>query len=366
MRRVAAALALGALLGGCGAPQDALKGAAVGVIVPLSGPDAEAGRQVVEGLRLAAARTEASLEILPRDSYGSPGVAFRRLQELTDEDRVVAIVGGWSAATARAVASGAAARGVPFLALSPMTVPDAAPSAPILALHRLASLGSAGARFVREDLGAPLAAIARLPGLDAADVLARSFRREFEARGGRIAWDESFDPESRPDPVALPPGAGAVWIVGGGALAGRVSDFGAAVEGAVFVLPEGWPSDGLAPLAASGRPVRWVSFYAASDTGRVAREFEEACRGASVPPTTAVAMGWDAMLALQGAARTAGASRAGLAEGMATHAVRDGVTGSSALGGGPESPAVSAVTSDGQHFLRRVEIPLPAAPPRRG
>ena len=160
-------LALGVALAGCGAPQGTRNTAAIGVVVPLSGPDAASGRLVVEGMKLAADRDGIPLEILPRDSFGSPGVALRRLQDLADQDRVLAIVGGWSAASGRVIGSVASARKIPFLAISPLTIPVAPDEPGFFALHRLASLGTAGARFARADLEASTAGIVTRSGSEA-------------------------------------------------------------------------------------------------------------------------------------------------------------------------------------------------------
>ncbi len=364
MRRLVAGALAAACLAGCGAPPDAGKGAAIGVVVPLSGPDAATGQQIVEGMRLAAGGADLPLEILPRDSHGSPGVAHRRFQELADDARVIAVVGGWSAATARAVAALAAARDVPFLALSPLAVPGASEPARILALHRLASLGIAGARFAREDLAAATAGIVRRPGTDASRALAEAFRREFEGLGGRVGWEVELEPRARVAGAAPGEPAQVVWVLGGGPVSGVAADLGPAVDNAIFLVPEGWPFDGLAPLAASGRSVRWVSFFAPADTTVHVRDFLAACEASSAPATTATAVGWDAMRHLLAAAREEGASRGGIARAIAAPAARDGATGGAALPGGADRPAVSAVTSEGLHFLRRVEVPAPEAAPR--
>lgn len=363
MRNAVVWVLAGACLAGCGAPPEAGKGAAIGVVVPLSGPDAASGQQVVEGMRLAAGGQGIPFEILPRDSHGSPGVAHRRFQELADQARVLAVVGGWSAATARAVASLAAGREVPFLALSPLAVPGPEGGARILALHRLSSLGRAGARFAREDLAAATAGVVRRPGTDASDVLAAAFRREFEAHGGRVEWEVELDPRSRVPSGPVGAEVQVVWILGGGPVAGPASDLGETVANAIFLIPEGWPFDGLAPLAAAGRPVRWISFFAPADTTVTVRDFLAACDASSMPPTTATALGWDAMRIVLAAAREEDASRGGIARGLGSPAVRDGVTGGAALAGGADRPAVSAVTSEGLHFLRRIEVPVAPPPP---
>ena len=354
-------MALGFALAGCGAPQGSRNNVAIGVIVPLSGPDAASGQEVVDGMKLAAGRDGVPMEILPRDSHGSPGVAIRRLHELADQERVLAIVGGWSAASGRVVASAAAARKVPFLALSPLTIPVAPTESGFFALHRLSSLGVAGARFAREDLAATTAGIAARAGSDVAATLVRAFREEFEGQGGRVAWTLEVDPSQRLPAAGATEEVSVVWIVGGGPVAGRSSDLGAAVEHAIFLVPEGWTSEQLAPLAASGRAVRFLSFFAPGDTSRVTREFLTVCDSGSVPPTAASALGWDAMLAIRQGVRAENASREGLTRALAGGPPPEGATGGSALGQGVDQPAVSAVTSEGLHFLHRVEVPV--APP---
>jgi branched-chain amino acid transport system substrate-binding protein len=305
-------------------------------------------------MRLAAARDGLPLEVLPRDSEGSPGSALRRLVELAGQERVLAVVGGWSAATGRPLAAAAAARGVPFIALSPVAVPDAGGVPGSFAMHRIAALGRAGARFARDDLGAARAGVAWRRGGEAHAALATSFADEFEAGGGEISWMLEEDAEGRLVlPVEAAPAA-VVWVVGGGALAARVTELEAAARDAVLLAPEGFAREGLAALAASGRVVRVVGYFAPGDTAAATRELVAACEEAGLAPTAAHALGWDAMRAVRAAAREEGASREGLLRAFSGAFSLEGAAGRIAPGGGADAPAVSAVTSQGEHFLRRV------------
>jgi branched-chain amino acid transport system substrate-binding protein len=359
-RRTAATFLLVALAA-CSAPERGGDIVALGAILPLSGDDARSGACVLEGMRLAAKQDGLPLEIVARDASGSVGGALRCLGEFADEPRVLAVVGGWRAASGRPLEAAAAARGVPFVALSPLACPDeVVPGA--FSLHHIASLATAAARFAREDLGARSAGIVRAPGGDACTVLAEAFVRSFTAGGGGVRW--TAQPDTNGKIVGLP-ATGAkvdvVWIAGSGSLASRFAAAWPALHGTPIVLPEGWDLEGLDALAASGTAVRVVTFFASADADERTRRFVTACAAAGIVPTPAHALGWDFVNAIRDAAKAGGATREGILRAVSGTATFEGVTGRLALGGGPERPAISAITGDGTRLLRRVEAD---APPR--
>jgi branched-chain amino acid transport system substrate-binding protein len=352
LRRASTAVLLAAIAG-CGPLERGGQVAALGAILPLSGPEARSGECILEGMRLAARRRGPPVEILPRDAYGSTGAALRRLAELADQPRVVAVVGGWRAASGRPLAAAAAARGIPFVALSPLAAPQAVARGP-QGLHRVSALGAAAARFAREDLSAKSAGLARVPGSDASATLASAFAQAFRGGGGVVRWTVEPDAAGK---LAAPANDGepvdVVWVAGPGSLVAQLADAPAASR-AAFLIAEGWTWDNLEPLAGAGSKVYGLSWYSPNDPGPPCRDFIEACTSAGIVPTPAHALGWDFVNAARTAMEAEDASREGVARGLGGSAKFDGATGRLALGQGGETPAVSRVTSDGLRFLRRV------------
>jgi ABC-type branched-subunit amino acid transport system substrate-binding protein len=322
------------------------------VIVPLTGPDARVGEFIVQGMELAAARDDLRLEILPRDAHGSPGTAVSRLADLATMPRVVAVGGGWWAATARTLAAAANARDVPFVSFSPLAMPDSASRGQVSNLHRATMLARAAAVFAREDLGVESAGIAARGG-DASVALARAFGRAFEATGGRVAWSITADETGRLDAESAEE-VDAVWIAGGVDLARQVAGLKPGAARGGYLLPEGWNIDGLDGLAAPGRAIHVVSFFAAGDTSAAAREFVDACLESGIEPTSAHAFGWDLVVAVRVAARAEGATREGILRAFRSDREFVGATGPLSLGQDVERPALSRVTGDGLRFVRRV------------
>lgn len=104
--------------------------ATIGVIAPLSGPDAPIGIAIVEAVaRAAGLPPEGRIgagqpRIVTRDSRGMPDVAARGVSELFFLHRAIAIVGPPDAASSARCAERASTLGVPYLSLVPV------PSAP--------------------------------------------------------------------------------------------------------------------------------------------------------------------------------------------------------------------------------------------
>ncbi|MGH2570096.1 MAG: hypothetical protein ACRDGR_02645, partial [bacterium] len=63
-------------------PADPGSGIVIGAILPLSGPDGESGRDLLQGLELAAAAADPPITVLPVDGEGKAAASARRLREL--------------------------------------------------------------------------------------------------------------------------------------------------------------------------------------------------------------------------------------------------------------------------------------------
>ncbi len=342
----------------------------VGVVLPLSGPDAATGKKVLLGMQLAAAVQEDGgppIRLLVLDGEGRPWPSVLRHRELEADESVIAAVGGWFSSTARPVAAAASGGDLPLLALSPGAAPrTATPGAGIVRLHRLEALGAAAAAFARQDLGAERAAVLHLPGRGASQVLVDVFVQVFRDEGGEIAWTAAPDAEGyvRP-PAGTEAAAGepvdVIWIAGPAGLLSSPALLGESVQEADWIVAEGWGSS----TPAFGRTAgagHLVAFWSATDPSDEARRFREACRDRGIDPTPLAATGWDAVVRIRAVLEQGGRTRAELERALRGGPPVEGATGK--LGaepgsGGRETPAISSITEAGEVFLRRVEAPVP-------
>jgi ABC-type branched-subunit amino acid transport system substrate-binding protein len=359
MRKAVASVLLFALAG-CGGPERSAEPVlVVGAVLPLSGPAAGAGEQVLVGLRLAAAATTSMpVEVRALDGAGDPLASLRCARELLAQPDVVAIVGGWSPATARPLAAALAAESVPFLALSPHAAPAGGTGGPY-ALHRLAALGAAAARWSVEDLGAQRAAVLSDPASDSARMLVRAFEDELVAGGGSVAWVIDLDAEGRPiRPAGREPEIDLVFAPVPASAVVAAAGFGRALREAPVVLVDGWDLAAADSLG-EGRTVRVVSFWAADDPSTESDELTEALVEIGMPGSPAIAFGWDAIVLLESAAFEAGPDRTAIRAVLGSGLETLGATGRLA-GAGPagvsETPAVSAIEKGSRSFLRRVDV----------
>jgi branched-chain amino acid transport system substrate-binding protein len=88
----------------------------IGCLLPLSGNYAQYGNRVKQGMELAAQGTR--LELVYRDCPNDPAQAARMVQELSEDSRVLALLGPLTSADAQAAAQAAQAAGMPLIALS--------------------------------------------------------------------------------------------------------------------------------------------------------------------------------------------------------------------------------------------------------
>ena len=95
----------------------------VGCLLPLSGPFAIYGEEVLNGIQLGTGMLDEPgqglvLELVIRDTKGEPEVALSGLEDLVNNEKVMAIIGPLSSRTAMAVAERAQGLGVPIIALT--------------------------------------------------------------------------------------------------------------------------------------------------------------------------------------------------------------------------------------------------------
>ena len=95
----------------------------VGCLLPLSGPFAIYGEEVLRGIQLGMGlfgdpAQSGPVELAVRDTKGSPQVALEGLEELVQKEKVTALIGPLSSRTAVSVAEKAQEIGVPIITLT--------------------------------------------------------------------------------------------------------------------------------------------------------------------------------------------------------------------------------------------------------
>jgi branched-chain amino acid transport system substrate-binding protein len=218
LRRVSAGAGRRGLLGGAvflaltACSQAESGGIPVGVLPYLTGlRAATSGRQTVEGTMLAAEEINAKggvmvngrrrrIKLIFADAGQQEEVGASSARSLINLQRVVALIGPQFSVDAMHVARLAEAIGLPMI--TPMSthpkVTDGRRWVFRLA-YRDDFQGEVMARFARERLGLERAAMLYDVTDDYGRGLAEVFRRQFEARGGRIVADERFTPDTKSD-----------------------------------------------------------------------------------------------------------------------------------------------------------------------
>ncbi|MCA9751889.1 MAG: ABC transporter substrate-binding protein, partial [Gemmatimonadetes bacterium] len=297
-----------ALFGGCRASSPGPERAVVlGAVLPLTGPASHAGEAVRTGLELAVASREGNPRWTIRavDGGGDPMLSVRRARELAADPEVRAVVGGWSAATARPLAAALESAGVAFVALSPLAVPPGVESR-IVSVHRAPALAAAAAQYARDRLDAGAAAIVRDPASATSMALAEEFAFEFTQRGGEIPWTLDLDEDGEPlRPAGREPELDVLFAATPYAAAAAAAARGDRLRGVPMLLLEGWDDEGASAAAADHVLFRF-SFWTAEDPSPEARKLRGLLRDADASPTTACAFGWDAVTLVAEAARVAG------------------------------------------------------------
>ena len=93
----------------------------IGCLLPLSGPFAAYGQEVLNGITLgilSGSTDEAGMQIIVGDTAGNPEKALNELKTLVDIQKVVGIIGPLSSKTAVVTAEKAQELGVPMIALT--------------------------------------------------------------------------------------------------------------------------------------------------------------------------------------------------------------------------------------------------------
>ncbi len=210
----ASALAVG-LLAGCGAGNKAEEGSTggskggdtikIGVNLELSGAVASYGTSELSGIELAVEEINAAggvdgkeIELVKVDNKSEPAEATSAALKLITQDKVVAIIGAATSGATVAQAEIANSNKTPLISpsgTSPnVTVKDNGDVNEFV--FRTSFIdpfqGTVAANFAANDLGVKNVAIFSDNASDYSKGLAASFKKDFEAAGGKIVAEESY------------------------------------------------------------------------------------------------------------------------------------------------------------------------------
>src|SRR5258708_6595326 len=228
MKHVVTAFAAAALLSSTAAAQDTVK---VGLILPLTGPQASTGKQIDAAVKLYVAQkgnmvAGKKIEVILKDDTGVPDVAKRLAQELVVNDKVSFLAGFGLTPIALAVAPIATQAKVPEVVMAAGTPSITEPSPFVVRTSfTLAQSSVPMAEWaVKNGIKKVVTLVTDFgPGIDAA----KSFSDKFKADGGTIVESlrvplrsPDFAPflqkaaDAKPDAlfVFVPSGAGAQFV----------------------------------------------------------------------------------------------------------------------------------------------------------
>lgn len=354
--RVAPLLLL--LAGGCvGEPSAPPPPVVLGLVAPLTGPEASYGIAAKSGIELAVREANARGGVLGRtiqlaylDDQGRPDVAEEAAQRLIVRDKVVVLLGEVSSGAARAVAAVAERAQVPMLTPSATT-----PDLTRMGRHVFRSCfadplqAEVMGRFARQHLKLESVAVVRDLGSDYSQVLAEAFERAFTAAGGKIAAREVYGRDD-PDDLGLSArlgasGAQAVYLP---AYHREVARIAAAARAAgfagVFLGSDGWDARSLWARAEALEGAYFTSHFAPDDPSPEVRAFVAAFRQEmNEAPDAVAALGYDAArLALEAIRAARSSDRAAVRDALAKIRRYPGATGTLTFDaeGDPEKDAV--------------------------
>jgi branched-chain amino acid transport system substrate-binding protein len=320
----------------------------VGVYGALTGSEAAFGTSTVNGVRIAADEINAAGGVLGRrirlvveDDQGRAEEAASVVTKLITSDGVVALIGENSSNQSLAAAPIAQSNGVPMISPSSTnpTVTEKGDS-----IFRVCFTdpyqGKALASFVRGNLKLDTAAILVDKKNDYSVGLARVFREEFEAAGGKIVAEQSYsggDTEFRPQLTAIKGKSPQALFIPGfytevGQIAIQARDLGL---NAPLVGGDGWDSPVVIQIG--GKAIEGSYFsdhYFVGDTRPVVKKFvaEFVKRYGGKPEATA-ALGYDALHIWANAARRANSiDKKAVRDQIAATKAYDGVSGMITMG----------------------------------
>lgn len=335
MRRLFLLGACAAILftAGCGkpAPQEPapppapapVKILSIGVFLPLKGAGQASGEAALNGLAMAAEEVNASggvigqaIRLVVRDTRSEPERSVKAVRDLVEEDKVAALVGGFSAGSVEAAVA-ADESGVPLIALG-STMPGVRLNEPgvFRICQRDFLSGRVMAKFAA-TLGSKRALVLYEPSSEYSKTLALAFGKQFKRKQGTRILGEPFAEgttdftkhienirKANPDVVYLP--------VSGDMAAAIITKAREAGIAVPFLGTAMWDSpEFVASTGAAGENCYFPGKFNPEGGSGSAKVFLAGySQKHSESPSAPAALGYDALAILANAIRTAGTTDA--------------------------------------------------------
>ena len=314
---VAAAVCVVLAFGACsGSKSDTIK---IGGLYPLSGPVAVYGVEAKNGVALAIEEINAAggidgkmVSLIAEDDEGNPEKTVNAYKKLTAKDGVKMIIGSLTSGCTQAITSLAQAQKVVVVApaATMASITDAGDY-----IFRVCFIdpfqGTVGAKFSAENLGKKRAAVLYDVGNDYSVGLYENFKIAFEAAGGTMVAEESYNTGDKdfnaqltkiknadPDVVYLPDYYSTVALIARQLRAQGITvpivgadGWGGITENAGDEVLNGFYSDHYAADSTDAKVIEFVSKYKTKY---------------SATPTAFAALGYDAMYVIKDAIVAAG------------------------------------------------------------
>ncbi len=316
---VVAAVCVALAFGACsGAESNTIK---VGGIYPLSGAVAVYGVEAKNGVELAIEEINAAggidgkmIELIAEDDEGNPEKTVNAYKKLTAKDNVKMIIGSLTSGCTQAITSLAQAQKV--LVVAPAATMESITDAGDY-IFRVCFIdpfqGTVGAKFSAENLGKKRAAVLYDVGNDYSVGLYENFKIAFEAAGGTLVAEESYNTgdkdfnaqltkikNANPDVVYLPDYYSTVALIARQLRAQGITvpivgadGWGGITENAGDEVLNGFYSDHYAADSTDAKVIEFVSKYRAKY---------------DATPTAFAALGYDAMYVISDAIKAAGST----------------------------------------------------------
>lgn len=165
----------------------------VGVVLPLSGTYQAFGKQLLDGIQLAA--RGAKIELVIRDDQGEPDVAAAEVERLLYEEQVIAILGGVLVGEAQAAAAKADELGIPFLTFSRAETILEDSEWVFRSMITNGKVAKALASFAIEERGMRRFAILH-PDMTYGNEMRELFDKEVQELGGSITGVQEYEDKS--------------------------------------------------------------------------------------------------------------------------------------------------------------------------
>ncbi|MCM8709798.1 ABC transporter substrate-binding protein [Clostridium sp. SYSU_GA19001] len=282
----------------------------IGMFGPLSGPVATYGLSVKEAVQLAEKEVNAKggingkkVQVIFEDDQANPNQAVNAFNKLVDSEKVSAIIGGVTSGATAAVAQKATQRKIPML--TPTATEPSITKVGGEYVFRSCYLdsfqGISMAKYAANDLGKKTAAVLYNVGDDYSKGIAESFKKEFEAQGGKVVEymsynkdDKDFNAQltkikgSNPEVLMLPDYYNVVGVI-----AKQAKSLGITSQ---LIGVDGWDSSDLYKIGGdSVKGGQFINHYFQGDTAEQVKSFVDAySKEYNKKPDALAALGYDA------------------------------------------------------------------------